>query len=180
MVLDQGAEPGVVLQLVALLLPPPLEAQVRPLLLPQVPEGGPLVPPGGVAVQQRQVVEPPGLGRPGLHRGVAGRARQVLDVQGQGVDPPAARREVGARLDPVGRQGGMQGVDGDHAGAPARGPGAERPQVGEVADAPAPGRPARRELHRQHPLPQAAREVAAAGVAISRVTGPPSSGARSW
>ncbi len=162
-VLGQGAEAGVGLQLVALGFPPALEAQVGAEVVPQGAEGLPLERPHPVPVQQRGGVEAPGLGPGRGDLGAGGRPRQVLDAQRQRGEPAPAGREVRAGLDPGDRERGVQRVDRHHARAAACGPGADGAQVGEVADAPALGRAARRELDRQGPGPQVVRQGAAAG-----------------
>jgi hypothetical protein len=162
-VLGQCAEPGVGLQVVAHLVAPALEPEVGADVVPQHLQGPPLERPGGVAVDEGPVVQPP---PPGGHlddRRVAGRTGQLVDAKGEGGQPAAAGREVGARLDPADRQRGVERADRHHAGPAAGGPGADGPEVGQVADAPAALRPARRELDRQQPGPQVGGQVAAAG-----------------
>ncbi len=162
-VLGQGTEPGVGLEPVAHRLAPPLEAQVGTLFPPEQVEGAALQRPHRVAVDERAAVEVAAPGRQLLDRRVARRAGQRLDAQREGGRPPPAGREVRARLDTVDRQRRVQRVDRDHPRPPRGGPGPDCPQVDQVADAPALGRAARRQLDRQDPRPQVGRQVAAAG-----------------
>jgi hypothetical protein len=103
MVLGEGAEPRVGLEVGAHLCTPPVEPQVGPAGRPQRLERPPLERPHLVADYQRGVVQPAAVDAEPRDGRRAGGPRHILDAQGQRVAPPAAGREVRAGLDAVER-----------------------------------------------------------------------------
>src|SRR6202011_2412742 len=88
-------------------------------------------------------------------------ARDLLDADVEGVAEAAAGRVVGARLLERRREGGVERVEQQDAGAQPGGPAAQLAEVREVAVAPARPGAQRVELDGPAPGPELVREVAA-------------------
>ena len=87
----------------------------------------------------------------------------LVDPEEQRAAPPAARRGVRAGGDRRDRRGCVQRAEAQRAAALGGDPGGERPDVGEVADAPARPRAAGRHLGDEAPGAEVGRQVAASG-----------------